>query len=97
MGCVPFATAFMDKLLPCGTPRFRDTFINGTTLNTSNNFRFRAQSVCRKAIRRHSATVRNRFDVLGWVQGNFTRVFRTLADSNGLPAVNPHKVFSKDV
>ncbi|WP_114971760.1 hypothetical protein [Rhodoferax ferrireducens] len=66
-------------------------------MNSSNNFRFRAQSVCRKAMRRHSATVRNQFDVLGWVQGNFTRVFRTLADSNGLPAVHPYKVFTKDV
>jgi hypothetical protein len=51
-------------------------------MNTTNTLGFRVQSFCRTANRRHSVTLRNHFDAVGWLQGNLQRVVKKLTDSD---------------
>ncbi|NMM14098.1 MAG: hypothetical protein HHJ17_11255 [Rhodoferax sp.] len=66
-------------------------------MNTTNNLGFRVQSLCRTANRRHSVTLRNHFDAVGWLQGNLQRVVKKLTDSDRVWTMGECKTFINDV
>ena len=66
-------------------------------MNTSDNFGFRVQSLCRKVNRRHSVALRSHFDAVGWLQGNLQRIVKSVNDSDRVWNMGECKTFINDV